>query len=199
MTPQQHQQHDHRQRVRAAMSATPREQHLTEGQRRHAGEDRPLPLFGGQTNSQPSTVANMLELLEVPEGARVLDVGAGSGWTTAILAELTGPDGFVLGVELVPDLATWGAQNLACHGRDWARLEPARPGVLGAPEEGPYDRILVSAMAERLPQELIDQLAPGGVLVVPVAGRMCRVRRTADEPQVEYIGHYAFVPLIVPD
>lgn len=190
--------HDPKQRVAAAMAATPRENHLTPEQRAYAARDVALPLFGGQTNSQPSTVANMLELLEVPEGARVLDVGAGSGWSTAILAQLVGPDGFVLGVELVPELAAWGAQNLAGHGRDWARLEEARPGVLGAPEEGPYDRILVSAMADRLPEELVDQLVPGGVLVIPVAGRMWRVTRPVDggSPHIEKIGHYAFVPLI---
>lgn len=185
-------------RVRAAMAASPRERHLTPGMRSRAHEDVALPLFDDQTNSQPSTVADMLALLDVPEGARVLDVGAGSGWTTAILAHLVGETGSVLGVELVPSLAEWGAANLAACERPWARLEPARPGVLGAPEEGPFDRILVSAMADDLPAELVEQLAPGGIMVIPVDGRMWRVTRDPDslEPQVEKSGYYRFVPLL---
>lgn len=190
---------DAERRVAAAMAATARTQHLTGRQRSRAHEDVALPLFDDQTNSQPSTVADMLTLLDVPEGARVLDVGAGSGWTTAILAHLVGETGSVLGVELVPTLVEFGAANLAGHHRPWARLEQARTDVLGAPEEGPFDRILVSAMAETLPSELVEQLAPGGVMVIPVDGRMYRVTRGAGpdaEPQVEKHGHYRFVPLI---
>ena len=185
-------------RVAAAMAATPRERHLTSGQRSRAHENVALPLFDDQTNSQPSTVADMLTLLEVPEGARVLDVGAGSAWTTAILADLVGRRGSVLGVELVPGLAEFGAANLAACERPWARLELARPGVLGAPEEGPFDRILVSAMADEVPETLVRQLAPGGIMVIPVDGRMCRVTRSLDgtRPRVEKTGHYRFVPLI---
>lgn len=185
-------------RVIAAMEATPRTTHLTSAQHAHAQQDVALPLFAGQTNSQPSTVADMLTLLDVPEGGRVLDVGAGSGWTTAILAHLVGETGTVLGLELVPDLADWGAANLAGHQRPWARLERARPDVLGAPDDGPFNRILVSAMAASVPDSLVDQLAPGGVMVIPVDGRMCRITRAPDErkPHVEKHGHYRFVPLI---
>lgn len=182
------------------MAASPRMHHLTAEQRHRAGEDVALPLFHGQTNSQPSTVAAMMNLLDVPVGARVLDVGAGSGWSTAILAQLVGPTGFVLGVELDAELAAWGAENLARLQRPWATLEPARPGVLGAPDEAPFDRILVSAMAETLPRELVDQLTLGGVMVIPVAGQMWRVVRPVDDttPQIEKLGRFAFVPLIEP-
>lgn len=188
-------------RVTVAMAASPRTSHLPPEQWEHAEEDRPLPLFGGQTNSQPSTVADMLQLLDVREGARVLDIGAGSGWTTAILAYLTGPSGSVLGLEINPALADWGAANLETARRPWARIEPARPGVLGAPEHGPFDHILVSAMATHLPGELLDQLAPGGVLVIPVDGRMVRITRRPDRAgrpdyRAEQFGHYRFVPLI---
>ena len=189
-------------RVTAAMAASPRVRHLTPDQRAFADDDLPLPLFSDQTNSQPSTVETMLRLLDVPDGARVLDVGAGSGWTTAILAHLVGPTGSVLGVERVPELAEWGAANLAASGREWARIEPALPGVLGAPEHAPFDRILVSAMAAELPPQLVEQLAPGGVMVIPVDGRMVRVIRSErDDPdeielRVRRYGHYRFVPLI---
>lgn len=187
------------QRVAVAMAASPRVAHLTPDQRLYAADDSPLPLFNNQTNSQPSTVATMLQLLEVPVGAQVLDVGAGSGWTTAILAHLVGPSGSVLGVERDSALAKWGAANLAASGRTWARLVPARPGVLGAPDDGPFDRILVSAMAREVPLTLVEQLVRGGVMVIPVRGRMLRVIRD-DAPGVEFrarrYGHYRFVPLI---
>ncbi|QGQ20388.1 protein-L-isoaspartate carboxylmethyltransferase [Cellulomonas sp. JZ18] len=182
--------------VAAAMRALDRAAFLPAAQRRHAHEDRALPLGHGSTGSQPSTVAAMLRLLAVPVGARVLDVGAGSGWTTALLAHLVGPTGEVLGLELEPAVAAWGAGNLAAAGTPWARLEPADPDVLGRPRPGGWDRVLVSAAAPRLPVALVDQLAPGGVLVVPVVRTMHRVVRHPDgSVEVTTHGSYVFVPL----
>ena len=135
----------------------------------------------GQTNSQPRTVANMLRLLEVGPGQRVLDVGSGSGWTTALLAHLVGPTGSVLGVELEPSLVTFGSDNLAATGQPWASIRAADPGVLGVPDHAPYDRILVSAEPATLPRALVDQLADGGRLVIPVRGTMTLVTSEGDE------------------
>src|SRR4051794_11861011 len=109
--------------VADAMREIARVGFLPEDHRPHASQDRPLPLWHGQTSSQPSTVATMLRLLEVPVGAHVLDVGAGSGWTTALLARLVGPGGRVLGLELDPQLAAWGAANVVAHDLPWASLE----------------------------------------------------------------------------
>ncbi|MGN8247186.1 protein-L-isoaspartate O-methyltransferase family protein [Cellulomonas soli] len=182
--------------VTAAMRTWDRAGFLPTAQRRHAHEDRPLPLWHGQTSSQPSTVAAMLHLLQVPVGAHVLDVGAGSGWTTALLARLVGPTGTVLGLELEPDLAAWGAGNLAATGQTWARLEAADPDTLGRPRSGGWDRILVSAAARELPEPLVDQLAPGGRLVVPVRSTMHLVVRGPDgELHDSTHGSYSFVPL----
>lgn len=182
--------------VTAAMVAHPRVGFLPPAQRRHASEDRPLPLWHGQTSSQPSTVAEMLRLLDVPVGAHVLDVGAGSGWTTALLAHLVGPTGTVLGLELDPELAAWGARNLEATDQPWARLEPADPGALGRPRAGGWDRVLVSAAARVLPDRLVEQLAPGGRMVVPVRSTMhLVVRDQAGEVRVSTHGSYAFVPL----
>lgn len=182
-------------RVDEAFAAHPRAGFLPERQRRHADRDAPLPIGFGQTSSQPSTVARMLRLLEVPVGARVLDVGAGSGWTTALLAHLVGPTGVVVGVELEPELAAWGAANLAATGQPWARIVPAVPGVLGLPDEAPFDRILVSAEAPVLPRALVEQLADGGRIVVPVARGLEVGRRTGDDLAVTRFEGYRFVPL----
>lgn len=183
-------------RVAEAMRLCPREWFLPEAARDRAGYDGPIDIGHLQTNSQPRTVADMLTLLDVQPGQRVLDVGSGSGWTTALLGHLVGPSGLVVGVERVPELAAWGAENLRRAGMPWTSIRDSEPGVLGVPEHGPYERILVSAMAGRLPPSLVDQLADGGVLVAPVAGRMTRAVRRGTEIGVEQHGAYRFVPLV---
>lgn len=180
-------------RVDAAFGATPRRDFLPRGVQRRAAYDGPLRIAAGQTNSQPRTVANMLRLLDVALGQRVLDVGAGSGWSTALLAHLVGPTGSVLGLELEPDLVDFGAGNLAGTHRPWARIRLAVPGLLGDPDGAPYDRILVSAEPDDLPQALVDQLDDEGVMVIPVAGTMVRV--THPGAVVTEHGRYRFVPL----
>lgn len=182
--------------VTAAFEAVPREGFLAEADRSRASYDGPIPIGHGQTNSQPTTVRNMLRLLEVGPGMRVLDVGAGSGWTTALLAHLTGPTGEVDGVEVVPDLVALGAANLEGAGCGWASIRQSAPGVLGLPDQGPFDRILVSAEAGELPGELVAQLADGGRLVIPVVGTMLLVLRHGDEVSTTRHGSYRFVPLI---
>lgn len=181
--------------VASAFAAHPRTGFLRPTEHGQAGHDGPLPIGRGQTSSQPSTVETMLRLLEVAPGMRVLDVGAGSGWTTALLAHLVGPTGEVRGVELEPELVCFGRANLAATKQRGASIAQARPGVLGLPGAAPFDRILVSAEARELPQALVDQLADGGLMVIPVAGVMLRVRRHADRIERSEHGLYSFVPL----
>ena len=179
--------------VGAAFDATPRRDFLPRGVRHRASYDGPLAIAAGQTSSQPRTVDDMLRLLDVRPGQRVLDVGSGSGWTTALLAHLVGPTGSVLGVELEPELVAFGSANLARTGRPWASIRAATPGVLGDPDGPAYDRVLVSAMADTIPVTLVDQLTDEGVLVLPAAGVMLRV--TNPGAVVTEHGHYRFVPL----
>lgn len=181
--------------VAAAMASLDRRLFLPADQHPHADEDRPLPIGLGQTCSQPSTVAAMLRLLEAPRGARVLDVGAGSGWTTALLAVLVGPGGSVLGVELEPDLAARAARRVQGLGMPWARVVQAREGVLGWPDDDGYDRILCSASPHTLPDDLVRQLRDGGRLVMPVEHTMWLVERRGDEVVRTPHGSYRFVPL----
>jgi len=182
--------------VSHAMRVVRRADFLPADQRASAGDDAPLPLGDGQTSSQPRTVAAMLRLLDVHEGHRVLDVGAGSGWTTALLARLVGPTGEVVGVERLDRLSVSAGGNVAAYDLPWARVHPAEPDVLGWPRAARYDRVLVSAEARELPHALVEQLAPGGLMVTPVAGEMWRVGRRADDTvDVTRHGAYRFVPL----
>ncbi|MEN5074995.1 protein-L-isoaspartate carboxylmethyltransferase [Isoptericola cucumis] len=180
-----------------AMRDVDRRGFLPRNRLRWAHEDRPLEIGHAQTCSQPSTVAAMLRLLQVPAGASVLDVGAGSGWTTAILARLVGPEGEVLGVERLPDLAAWGAANVRRARMPWARVVRSLPDELGVPRPGGWDRVLVSAAADTMPEALVDLVAPGGRMVVPVRHVMTLVERDTDgHVLVSEHGTYSFVPLV---
>ncbi len=178
-----------------AFEAAPRPRFLPVEQRKFADIDAPLSIGYGVTNSQPTTVANMLRLLDVPVGAFVLDVGSGSGWTTALLAELVGPQGRVYGVERIPELVDQSREALG----PWpqATVHVAERGTLGLPMHAPFDRILVSANADTIPQELIQQLGPGGTMVLPVASRMLRITKDSrgSIATTEH-GLYSFVPLL---
>lgn len=182
-------------RVGDAFAAMPRELFLPGSARSRASYDGPIQIGHGQTNSQPRTVAAMLRLLEVRPGDRVLDVGSGSGWTTALLAYLVAPGGCVRGVELEADLVEFGRANLVAAGLGDVPIEQARPGVLGDPEHAPYDRILVSAEAQELPDPLVEQLTDAGRMVIPVRGTMLLVLREGSEVRVSKHGWYRFVPL----
>ncbi len=180
-------------RVVEALAALPRDGFLPPQVRSRAAYDGPLEIGHDQTNSQPRTVEAMLRLLDVRPGQRALDVGAGSGWTTALLAHLVGSSGSVVGVELEPELVAFGSANLTASGQPWASIREAVDGVLGWPGAAPYDRVLVSAEPATLPQQLVEQVADDGVMVIPVAGTMLRV--TNPGGLVTRHGRYRFVPL----
>lgn len=142
---------------------------LPDEQKRDEGFDQPLSVGYGQTNSQPSLVAGMLELLKPRRGHTILDVGAGSGWTTGLLAAVAGKDGSVVGTERIPELVGFAKGNLAKYELPQAKVVHTGSD-LGRPSEGPYNRILVSAhIIEDWVPELSAQLHPyGGIMVAPM-------------------------------
>ena len=184
--------------LQAAFRAVARADFLRPEDEARAGLDAPIAIGSGQTNSQPRTVFAMLELLDVQPGQRILDVGSGSGWTTALLAHLVGPSGTVIGTELEPDLVAFGSTNLAKYDFPGASIRQADQGTLGAPEDAPFDRILVSAEARSLPGPLLDQLADDGTMMIPIGAPMTRVEKHGagrDDVSITTHGLYSFVPL----
>lgn len=162
-------------------------------------EDNALPIGFGQTISQPYTVAFMLELLGVKRGDRVLDVGSGSGYTTALLVEIADPKGYVCGVEIIPELVALGQKNLAKYSVKQAdiRLSGA---TLGLPTEAPFDRILVSASAGELPKALIDQLKTDGIMVASIHNEIWKIeKKTHGKLIIAKHSGFAFVPLVKND
>jgi len=185
--------------------------------------DAPLPIGHDQTNSQPYVVGLMLEWLDAQSGDKVLDVGSGSGWTTALLAHIVGREGRVFAVERIPELLNLGHENCkkaginSSKGRTRATVELGKKGniaqkngkdigsvtfyqagkELGLPSEAPFDRILVSATSEELPKELLKQMKIGAKLVIPILDEIQEITRIGED-DYERINHsgFMFVPLV---
>ena len=157
--------------------------------------DYPLSIGYGQTISQPSTVAFMLKLLNPSRGDKILDVGSGSGWTTALLAYLVGDKGKVIGIELIPELVELGRKNLQKYKFTNAQIFLAQK-ELGYKKEALYDKILVSAAVPKLPQQLLGQLKPKGIMVVPIQNALWKITKTREYTYRKgvYPG-FVFVPL----
>jgi protein-L-isoaspartate(D-aspartate) O-methyltransferase len=178
-------------RVLAAMARVPREAFVPAGSRRHAYADAALSLPHGQTISQPYIVALICQALELQGGERVLDVGTGSGYQAAVLAELAAE---VVSVERIPELAELARRNLAAAGYDVdVRVGD---GSLGVPDRAPYDAIAVAATAAAVPEPLYDQLVTGGRLVLPIDESLVCVTRTAAGRRARFLSPARFVPLV---
>jgi protein-L-isoaspartate(D-aspartate) O-methyltransferase len=183
-------------RVLAAMERVPRHRFVSANLRWAAYEDEPLSIGSGQTISQPSIVARMTELAEIEEDSRVLEVGTGSGYQAAVLAELAES---VWSIERHPSLAEGARSTLTDLG--YANVHVfVGDGSVGLPDEAPFDAILVTAAAPEVPESLRGQLAPGGRLVIPVGGsftqRLRLVRRTGSAFAETDVLACRFVPLI---
>ena len=154
-------------RVAAAMAKVAREAFVPPGSQAAAYENRPLPIGHGQTISQPFVVALMTELLDLKPDHKVLEVGTGSGYQAAILAELVGE---AWSIEVIPEIAARAAVALAGQGEANVQLRTGDGGQ-GWPERGPFDAIIVTAAASEVPPALIEQLRPGGRMVIPIGPR----------------------------
>jgi protein-L-isoaspartate(D-aspartate) O-methyltransferase len=189
----------HDPRVLAAMKRVPREAFVPESLRGHAYEDRALPIGFEQTISQPYTVAFMSQAARLRGGEKVLEVGTGSGYGAAVLAELARE---VHTIERIGELYEAARAVLDGIGYQnvWVHLGD---GSLGLPEEAPFDVIICTAGAEKLPVAYQEQIADGGRLVIPIGNgghqQMYRFARQGDEWYGDRLGSFGFVPLVADD
>jgi protein-L-isoaspartate(D-aspartate) O-methyltransferase len=185
------------QRVLEAMEKTPREIFVERAFRERAFEDRPLPIACGQTISQPSIVGMMLQALDVTPRCKVLEIGAGSGYVCAILARLARR---VYGIERHRPLALEARERIAQLGLGNVTIRSG-DGTKGWPEQAPIDRILLSAAADDTPANLLEQLRPGGIMVLPVGQtdevqQLIKIEKTENGPSYSELCDVLFVPLI---
>jgi len=179
-----------------AFSKIKRADFLPEGVKNQAFVDAPIDIGFGQTNSQPTTVRMMLKWLEPQAGDKILDVGSGSGWTTALLSYLVGSHGKVYAVEKIPELLEFGRENATTIGIINVEFFPAGE-LFGLPKFAPYDRILVSASATKVPEDLLAQLKVGGRMVVPVLDSIFVINKVGpDDFETQEKPDFVFVPLV---
>jgi len=186
-------------RIRQAFLAVDRADFVLPEYRDQAYWDIALPLISGQTISQPLTVSFMLELLQPLPGQKILDVGSGSGYTSALLASIVGPEGLVLAMERLPELEKLGEENVKRSGQKNIRMT-AGNGAKGWPYYAPFDRILVNAAAPDVPGPLRQQLKNGGKLVMPSNDAMGNIilleKDTAGICRESRYPGFTFVPFI---
>ena len=182
-------------RVLAAMRRVPRHRFVPDDEAAYAYEDRPLPIGGGQTISQPYIVAAMTEAASIRPGDEVLEIGTGSGYQAAVLAELGAR---VHSIEIVPELAKRARKTLDAEGYGQVAVIEGN-GWLGLPDEAPFDRILVTAAPDRVPDALVEQLRVGGRMVLPVGeyDQWLRVlEKTPDGIRERELFPVRFVPMV---
>ncbi len=192
-------------KVKKALLSVPREEFVPEAYRDMAYNDHPLPIGYGQTISAIHMVAIMTEALDPEPGDKVLEVGTGSGYQAAVLAEIVGKmdpsrRGHVYTIERIPELAEFARRNLERTGYSEYVTVIVGDGTLGYPDEAPYDRIIVTAASPDIPEPLIEQLKDGGRIVIPVGDLWFQRLVIADKKDGELVRRYGiecvFVPLV---
>lgn len=174
-----------------------REEFVLPEYREYAYIDEPLPILAGQTISQPTTVAIMTEALEPARGQKILEVGTGSGYQAAILSKIVGPKGKIYTIERIPELYKFAVKNLQSYKNVEVILGDGSKGYQAA---APYDRIIVTAAAPKIPKSLFDQLKEGGIMLIPIgfglSQKMYKIRKIKNKMQKEDLGYFVFVPLV---
>ena len=186
-------------KVIKAFKAVPRENFIRDGFENEAYGDYPLPIGFGQTISQPTTIAIMTQALELKKGNKVLEVGAGSGYQSALIANIVGNKGRVIATEFISDLAEFAKNNLAKSNIKNAEVINC-DGSLGYKKEAPYDRCIITAACPKIPHPIIKQLKDGGIVVAPVGSlvlgqSMLKVKKKGRKLTTENLGSFVFVPL----
>ncbi|MDY9927081.1 protein-L-isoaspartate O-methyltransferase [Methanosarcina sp.] len=186
-------------KVLKAMLRVPRHRFVPEYEQRAAYTDRPLEIGYGQTISAPHMVAIMCKILELSEGHKVLEIGAGSGYNAAVMAELVGKTGHVYTVERIEPLVNFARKNLEETGYDNVTVL-LKNGSMGYPRYAPYDRIAVTCAAPSIPETLLEQLKPGGIMVIPVGNysqELIRVKKdSSGNIHKKRKGEVIFVPML---
>ncbi|OPL16431.1 MAG: protein-L-isoaspartate O-methyltransferase [delta proteobacterium MLS_D] len=186
----------HDESVLQAIARVPRHLFVPASQRRNAYEDRPLPIGYGQTISQPFIVAYMTGVIGVTEDSRVLEIGTGSGYQAAVLAEITEE---VYTIEIIPDLAMSAEENLRRAGVGTVRVRHG-DGYYGWPDAAPFDAIIVTAAAPHIPPPLLEQLKDDGIMVIPVGSpyrtqQLVLIEKVKGRPRTRNLIPVRFVPL----
>lgn len=186
--------------VEGAFLSVPREEFFPVHLRGHSYEDSAFPIGPGQSVSQPSTIAPMLEMLSAKRGMKVLEVGSGSGYVLALLSKIVGTKGKVFGIEISKDLC--GSSRIALKNVKAKATVVQGDGTKGLPSKAPFDRILVSAACPFLPKPLFDQLKDNGIAVAPVGDRYSQQLEALHKAKGKIVsrqtspGFYVFVPLL---
>lgn len=181
-----------------AFSLIGREEFVPDALSHNADVDIPLPIGYGQIIPQPTVVAFSLELLDISEGQNVLEVGTGSGWVVALLSYMVGKEGYVTGLEIIPDLYKKGRENIekftVLQNRKIELLEG--DGVAGCEKNAPYDRILASMDVMEMPPALKEQLKDGGKMVISLRGSLWFVEKNGAEFRTEEYRSFSFSPSV---
>jgi protein-L-isoaspartate(D-aspartate) O-methyltransferase len=180
-------------KILQAFDKVKRENFVLPEHKKYAYVNEPLPILKNQTISQPLTVVAMTDALDIKEGQKILEIGSGSGYQAAILSELIGEKGTLITLERIHELSEFARKNLKNY-KNVVVIEG--DGSKGCKKEAPFDRIIVTASARKIPDKLLEQLSNSGIMVIPVGNEMYVIKKTIKGIKKEMIGYYNFVPLV---
>ncbi len=182
-----------------AFQEIPREEFVLGGFKNQSYLDSPLPILRGKTISQPSTILLMTQALELRKGLKVLEVGAGSGYQSALIARIVGERGTVVSTEVIPDLVGFARDNLRRLGINNVNVFE-HDGSLGYEEKAPYDRAIITAACPFIPKPIIEQVKEEGVIVAPVGDlhnqQMVKAVKFGKRLELQFLGNFVFSPLV---